>query len=249
MEDLTKQQIVLLTLLVSFVTSLATGIITVSLMDQGTFGITQVVNQIVEREVIKNVPAAVAETTPTTPSLSQITAQLSKGIVRLKPANGSVDSIIGIGLILSRDGLIVTDKTAVSDGVVAILPGGQEVPIQVIQSEILGDIAFATLLLSTGTVLSPVIPQSNVSSTKLGDDVYALTGKRTAVLEKGIMKKLAPSDKDRYDTTINPAEVLVGSPLFNLNGEVLGIKTNTYKETSEFYPLAPLKSLAPQVTR
>src|SRR3989338_3691505 len=39
-ENLTKQQIVLVTLLVSFVTSLATGIITVSLMEQEPQGVT-----------------------------------------------------------------------------------------------------------------------------------------------------------------------------------------------------------------
>ncbi len=58
MEELNKSQIVLLTLLVSFVTSLATGIVTVSLMEQGVTPVTNTVNQIVERtkEIIVKVP-------------------------------------------------------------------------------------------------------------------------------------------------------------------------------------------------
>ncbi len=58
MEELNKSQIVLLTLLVSFVTSLATGIVTVSLMEQGITPVTNTVNQIVERtkEIIVRVP-------------------------------------------------------------------------------------------------------------------------------------------------------------------------------------------------
>jgi len=58
MEELNKSQIVLLTLLVSFVTSLATGIVTVSLMEQGITPVTNTVNQIVERtkEIIVKVP-------------------------------------------------------------------------------------------------------------------------------------------------------------------------------------------------
>jgi len=57
MDELNKSQIVLLTLLVSFVTSLATGIATVSLMEQGITPVTNTVNQIVERtkEVIVRV--------------------------------------------------------------------------------------------------------------------------------------------------------------------------------------------------
>ena len=51
MEKLNKSQIVLLTLLVSFVTLIATGVVTVSLMDQAPPAIAQTVNRIVERTV------------------------------------------------------------------------------------------------------------------------------------------------------------------------------------------------------
>ena len=56
-EELNKSQIVLLTLLISFVTSMATGIVTVSLMEQGVTPVSNTVNQIVERtkEVIVKV--------------------------------------------------------------------------------------------------------------------------------------------------------------------------------------------------
>ena len=57
-EHLSKSQIILLTLLVSFVTSIATGIVTVSLMEQAPPSISQSVNRIVERTVEKVVPGS-----------------------------------------------------------------------------------------------------------------------------------------------------------------------------------------------
>ena len=49
LEELNKSQVVLLTLLISFVTSMATGIVAVSLMEQGVSPVTNTVNKIVER--------------------------------------------------------------------------------------------------------------------------------------------------------------------------------------------------------
>lgn len=62
MENLTKTQIVLLTLLVSFMTSLATGIVTVSLMSQAPAPFTQTVHKVIEK--ITPIPAAPEEKKP-----------------------------------------------------------------------------------------------------------------------------------------------------------------------------------------
>ena len=50
-EDLTKTQLLLLTILVNFVTAIATAVMTVSLLDQAPPTVTQTVNRIVERTV------------------------------------------------------------------------------------------------------------------------------------------------------------------------------------------------------
>lgn len=59
LEDLNKSQLLLLTVLVNFVTSIAVGVLTVSLLDQAPPTVTQTVNQIVDHTV-----ETIASTTP-----------------------------------------------------------------------------------------------------------------------------------------------------------------------------------------
>jgi hypothetical protein len=59
LEDLNKSQLLLLTVLVNFVTSIAVGVLTVSLLDQAPPTITQTVNRIVDHTV-----ESIASTTP-----------------------------------------------------------------------------------------------------------------------------------------------------------------------------------------
>ena len=59
MENLNKQQLVLLTILVSFVTSIATGITTVSLLDHTAPSINQTINRVVEKTIETVIPVSV----------------------------------------------------------------------------------------------------------------------------------------------------------------------------------------------
>jgi len=115
MEELNKSQIVLLTLLVSFVTSIATGIVTVTLMDQAPRGVTQTINRVVEHTIERIVPGEVKTTTvvkevPILITEEQIISDLvqseSPGVVLITTDEGK--TILGSAFLVSNDGLVIT---------------------------------------------------------------------------------------------------------------------------------------------
>lgn len=131
MENLTKQQIILLTLLVSFVTSIATGIVTVALMNQAPVGVTQTINRVVERTIEKVVPSTPTKETQTIVKETvvvnvdaQVTGAIeknSKSIVRIytKEDDSSYNEsikFIGVGIVVSDNNIIATDNNTLISG-------------------------------------------------------------------------------------------------------------------------------------
>lgn len=256
MEHLSKQQLILLALLVSFVTSLSTGIVTVSLMDQAPAGVTQTVSQVIERTIQAAVPqdsstASVAQAgDPTASAVSKVSAS----IVQLESAHSS--GVTGLGLVVSKDGVIIADKTSIAGlgEYVAILPGGARIPVSVVQMQASGDIVF--LAPSSATSSPAFVPIAFASAPKLGQTALALSGTSTPVLGQGIVTEFMPAganadaaDVAHISTTISGSHAALGSPLFATDGSVLGIATYTSlkNDGGEFYPIAGLKAVIPNV--
>lgn len=163
MESLTKTQIVLLVLLVSFVTSLATGIVTVTLVNQGPKPVTHTISKVVEKMVPKEVPvkektvifsneenlvkiiksaslavvSIVATTTATTTPTESRSSDQSVGAEK-HPAP------IGSGFFVSKDGIILTNKHIVEDvslEYAAVASDGAIFPVTVLSRNSSQDIA------------------------------------------------------------------------------------------------------------
>lgn len=115
-EGLSKSQLVLLTILVNFVTSVATGVLTVSLLDHTPPYVTQTVNRVVEHTietVAQAVPAAVVAAPAPAPSnqdlvTAAIGADASRLVAIYPAATGTTTPALAIGTYLPKTRAVAT---------------------------------------------------------------------------------------------------------------------------------------------
>jgi S1-C subfamily serine protease len=249
-EKLTKTQIILLTLFASFVTSIATGIVTVTLMEQAPQSVTQTINKVVERTVERVVPGEtkvkeVPVVTVTTeedliaaaaarvkPALVQITAddaaQSDNAAASTTPVAGTP---LGTGFLVSSDGYIFTTNK-IAEGkagnFAVVLQGGAVYDAHLVAH----NTAFDAALLKISADDTKVFPSINLSDPGpvLGKTVIMpVTFNGQDKLEVGLVSGITPgsvaSDVSGLETTISAAENELGSPLVDTKGTLVGMQT------------------------
>lgn len=232
LEHLTKHQIVLLTLLVSFVTSIATGIVTVSLMGQAPLSVTRTINQIVERTVETVVPqaqnAAVVQKTLVVKEddlTAQSIASVQKSIVRLTAKGGQ--QLLARGVIVQANGTALTDAAALAGGKEfdALLSDGTRVPAVVTQKSATSSIAVVDVHVGTSTAWAPA-KFADTSTLRLGQSVIRIGGRGADAVATGVIATL-PTNTQNAQATLEASvqSTMVGSVLVTLFGEVVGITT------------------------
>lgn len=113
-EELSKSQLILLTILVNFVTSVATGILTVSLLDQAPAFVTKTVNRVVEHtiETVKQVPSVATVITPAPSTQELVTGALGAAATRVVAISvadaASTTPAVAIGTYLPKSRVVVT---------------------------------------------------------------------------------------------------------------------------------------------
>ena len=112
-KELNKSQLILLAILLSFITSIATGIVTVTLMQQAPASVTAPITRIIKQTVEKIVPSEVVNNTP---ALSEDQKKLLEELKAIKPLTVSLflkgetedkDKILGTGLFLGNNKVVV----------------------------------------------------------------------------------------------------------------------------------------------
>lgn len=289
-EKLTKMQIVLLTLLVSFVTSIATGIVTVTLMDQAPPAMIQTLNRVVERTVERVVPdesrqgasVITKETTVVVKEEDLITDSInqnSKKVVRMYEAleDGTVGKFSGLGIIVSRGGIIATDPSVIKDGSVYMIEtaDGKTFNTHSVETEEFTTLALLSIDIPEGEEMAfPSVVFSRSNSFKLGQTVLSLTGEQRTDVAIGIISGLIKEDvvventdpdiEVDFDaepetikvlsiikTSIDEKEVIVGSPLIDIFGEVVGISTKDsfIGKTALFTPINGIQSAISKIIK
>ncbi|KND48859.1 MAG: hypothetical protein AB200_00310 [Parcubacteria bacterium C7867-005] len=243
MEDLTKTQMVLLTLLVSFVTSIATGIITVSLLAEAPASVTQTINRVVERTIEKVTP-----TNPTSSGVKEVTivkeedAIISaidksvRAIVRIKtPVDPyGTQNFYALGVVVSKDGLVLSDKrTLVLNGIYDIvLADGTVLQANIVRMSEEDNLALFRITPDIAHTNNFDFISVSDSELKLGQTAIAIQGMEKNTIGIGrIMSVNYRNEADTktlysVDTDISSINEIQGSPLFNLSGELVGIKTS-----------------------
>lgn len=257
---LNTQQIILLCLLVSFVTSIATGIIVVSLMQQAPEPVTATINRVIERTVeiaqqpVEEVKSIITSTQPQKEVVTVVVnqeeqsinavAKNEKSIARLV-SNNSSENFVALGIVINESGDIVADKRSVDRrGIYLALYGnGKKLQVKAVpESETADFITFRINEENPGGFTTATFADSD--SLKLAQSVISLSGSKQTSVSTGEITSLNKSGETltSISTSVNAQNVLAGSVLLNLSGSIVGIKVSGSDDRATFMPAQSFKT-------
>lgn len=124
MKDLNKSQLILLAILLSFIISIATGIVTVTLMQQAPSSVTVPINRIIRQTVEKIVPSEGKNTVQTiiikeedlvVDAIAKNESAIFSITKEIQDIDGKIIEIsAGRGFVVSNNGIVVADGSLVS---------------------------------------------------------------------------------------------------------------------------------------
>jgi len=157
-------------------------------------------------------------------ALVDVAERAKKTVVGVRTQTKAGKILAGSGLIVTSDGLMVTLAELVPQGSdFAFFIDDESVSFQILKRDLKQNLALIKLSDSVLTTAS----FARLEKLKMGERVF-LVG---AVFENEIPSKLTNEgivkafDENFIQTSILESGLLAGSPLFNIEGEVLGINT------------------------
>ena len=266
LEQLNKSQTILLTLLVSFVTSIATGIVTVTLMDQAPPAITQTIHKVVEKTVETITPKE------QTASVSEVVVVREENIIA-DVVNKNEDSFVriyqnevfaGLGVFVEKSGILITDRgNILEETSYSVVVGDEVMDVNILGVDSKKRIAYLKVVDSDGGIFKTIFDTVDIvsaDSLKLGQSIVVLGGIKSTEVLTGIVSGLvrdsvtldsetvASSTEEVVEkeifvssikTNIPIAGISGGAPLLNLKGEVVGI--NIDPANNSFIPVDFIK--------
>lgn len=204
MQDLNKQQVVLLCLLVSFVTSIATGITVVSLLDQSPQPVTQTINRVVERtveKVIEQVDNPTVASRPVERIVETVVVNQEDLTVDAVEKNAKYlislygrdrfgnKKLAGYGVVVTADGVIVTDEVVAVSYPTLEADYGEGSFGLTLRGQIKNGIALFTPKDTAGKTFG-FVSLGDSQSLKLAQSVIAVSGGTSNSVATGIVNAL-----------------------------------------------------------
>lgn len=243
MDQLTKQQVVLICLLIAIVTSITTGIVTISLSDQSPGGVPQTIYQVVERTIEKVVPDSSPvkkiiekDTTVKELPLTDIVDRVSKNIIRIyrKDASGA-SQFISIAVAVGDKGTLFAPEganpTVEGESLNAVLPDGTEMEVNVVKKNIFAGTDALLIKDSKNNSKTAKTVLGGFADVKLGTNLVAFGGKENNnVVSTGIISEFQNGAGDNATTTaktiavtnISLSNSTLGWMLLNTSGKTIG---------------------------
>lgn len=226
-EDLSKTQLLWLMIMVNFITSIATGVLTVSLLDQAPLTVPQTVNQIVERTIqtvatgtpLSNIviPKPIPPATPAPTEEERLTKAFQADALRTVYLfkSSTTTQALGVGAYLpkSRAVATVSSKALPSEILIQFANGSTA------RASISKVGATLTIYGFSDTEILPSAPMPSLlsaASLKQGQTVVGLGRDGSAAI--GIVSKV-----DDLGIHTNVTSVPVGGASVDRNGDLIGI--------------------------
>jgi len=243
-KDLNKPQLILLTVLLSFVTSIATGITTVSLMQEAPASVTVPINRVIQQTVEK-VQQVEGKTTVQTVVIKEedllvdaieknksALFTISKEVIDAQ--NNIVEIPTGRGFAISTSGIVVVDGVLAPDTEVYYVKNDSgKFKAEFVASD-------ANAMFSLIKIGAPLDPKSKLEYTpaNLGDFSKMKVGQKIIVLGSSLNTLTYDGSKD---LKLSVTKSNAGSVVINLDGDVVGVAL--FSEVTSFAPVEAIKSL------
>lgn len=248
-KELNKPQLILLAVLLSFITSIATGITTVTLMQQAPVSFTAPVNRVI-KQTIEKIEQVEGKTITQTVIVKEedlvvdaiaknktATFSISKEI--LDPEGKTVEVSLGRGFAIAKEGIIVADGGLAGErGVYYLKNDSGKFKAEFLSLDKAGFsfLKIGAAVNGTEKLVLNVPAAGDVTKMKIGQKILVLGGSVSSSIFQGGNIDVSVTNKSN-----------AGALVLNLEGEALGI--TLLSDNASFVPISAinesLKSLTP----
>jgi len=176
-------------------------------------------------------------------ALENAIEKVEKVVIGAKTVTKSQEVLEGSGLTVTSDGLLVTLAELVPKGSdFSFFVDGEQVSFQILKRDLKENLA----LVKVGKANLPTVGFADLEKIKLGERVFLVgiifeKAGLQKIVNEGIVKSFS---QDFIKTNIFEKNILKGSPLFNIEGEVLGINEIDSEGNIAAIPISKIKSFA-----